>query len=354
MNRTFSFIGLSLIAILFASCKVDFSPNAPWQEIPVVYCVLDQDDDTTYVRVQKCFLGEGNQFGYTTVYDSINYPPNALQVKLLGWRASRGAGNVLTIMPGQSAPVQTFECDYMEVTKPSGVFNADCQPVYCCRTQGLLDTALVYQLIVVKQATNDTLATATTSLVGSVADESAVVVQPTSMHGFQFTNKTCRLEWRALPRARKYQPVVRFYYNDFIRTFNGTTYDTTIIRHYLDIEYPEKAPAANENTTVIRMLDQQTFLSSLRNALLGDTVNKIIVDTVDIYIRACQEDLSNYLYSQASSSSINQNHINYTNINGGLGIFSSRRHHLYVRRNTPASGQSAYKKAIKELGLNLN
>ncbi|MCR5424866.1 MAG: hypothetical protein K6E93_08970 [Bacteroidales bacterium] len=348
------FLGITLVAVLFASCKVDFSPNASWRETPVVYCVLDQDDDTTYVRVQKCFLGEGNQYGYTTIYDSINYPPNALQVRLLGWRASRGAGNVLTIASGQSAPVQVLECNYMEIVKPSGVFNADCQPVYCCRTQGLLDTSLVYQLVVLKRATNDTLATAVTSLVGGLADENNLLVQPTSMHGFQFTNKNCRLEWRALARARKYQPVVRFYYNDFIRTFNGTTYDTTIIRHYLDIEYPEKAPAANENTTVIRMLDQQTFLSSLRNALLGDTVNKIIVDTVDIYIRACQEELSNYLYSQTNSNSINQNDITYTNINGGLGVFSSRRNHLYVRRLTPASGQSSYKKAIKELGLNLN
>ncbi len=59
---TLHFAPLVLFAasLLLASCEVDFSPNASWREIPVVYCVLDQDDDTSYVRVERCFLGEGS------------------------------------------------------------------------------------------------------------------------------------------------------------------------------------------------------------------------------------------------------------------------------------------------------
>ena len=60
MKKLF-FVAIPLI-LLFTSCKVEFSPNAEWKEVPVVWCVLDQMDDTTWVRVQRCFLGEDNLY----------------------------------------------------------------------------------------------------------------------------------------------------------------------------------------------------------------------------------------------------------------------------------------------------
>ena len=69
-----------LAALLFSACKVDFSPNAQWKELPVVYCILDQDDDTTWVRVQRCYLGQGNLYQYGSNYDSVNYPQGQLTV----------------------------------------------------------------------------------------------------------------------------------------------------------------------------------------------------------------------------------------------------------------------------------
>ena len=35
-----------LALVAFASCKVEFSPNAPWKDVPSVYCVLDIQEDT--------------------------------------------------------------------------------------------------------------------------------------------------------------------------------------------------------------------------------------------------------------------------------------------------------------------
>ena len=73
------------VGLLLTSCEVDFSPNAPWKEVPVVHCLLDQDDDTTWVRVEKCFLGEGNIYTYGAVSDSINYPKDSIIVRLLAF-----------------------------------------------------------------------------------------------------------------------------------------------------------------------------------------------------------------------------------------------------------------------------
>ena len=45
-----------LFPFIFTSCEVEFDPNEEWKAVTVVYGVLDQDDDTTFVRVQKGFL----------------------------------------------------------------------------------------------------------------------------------------------------------------------------------------------------------------------------------------------------------------------------------------------------------
>ena len=75
MKRLFyKFSLLPLSIFLFYACEVEFSPNAEWKEVPSVYCILDQDDDTTWVRVEKCFLGEGSIYNYGMISDSINYP----------------------------------------------------------------------------------------------------------------------------------------------------------------------------------------------------------------------------------------------------------------------------------------
>lgn len=344
-----------LLLCCFASCEVDFSPNDEWKEMPVVYCVLDQDDDTTFVRVQKCYLGSGNQYDYAAIYDSINYRQGDIQVKILGWPSQRSAGNVLSIAPWAAAPTKDWECSYMEVDKEDGSFNATKQPIYFFPTKNLFDTNLVYQLLVINTRSGDTIARATTSLLGNPNTTREFITKPSNNSKFQFQGNTgmCELQWFTLPRARKYQPVIRFYYKDFILTPNGHGNDTTIIRHSIDIEYGTKSPAINEVTQCNRSIDEQTYLSVLRTCLQDDTVHKIIIDTVDIYLRCCNEELSNYIYSHETSTSINQNRVNYTNIEGGVGVFASRRTHMYVRRITPPNGDSDYKKKIHKLGVNL-
>ena len=74
-----------LLSLFFTSCEVEFSPNAKWKNVPVVYCVLDQDDDTTWARVQRCYLSEDNIYSYGQNSDSINYPQGSIEVYLLGY-----------------------------------------------------------------------------------------------------------------------------------------------------------------------------------------------------------------------------------------------------------------------------
>lgn len=355
-------IVLGLLSLWFVSCNVEFSPNASWQEIPVVYCVLDQDADTTFVRVQKCYLGEGNNLAYSSIMDSVNYPQGSIEVKLLAWKAVRSRYGMLEKDPAATTPKKEFAFDYfISHDKIDGAFCSPDQPLYICSTAGLLDTSAVYQLLVIKNETGDTIASSFTSLVGNYTDMSILLRHPNNNTKFQFSgsagNGRCSFEWLTLPRARQYQPTVRFYYRDFMVYNRGDHFDTVITPHYLDILV--SSVKVNLNSYVAQTnLDEQRFLSAIKDGLKdklvdenGDTINRNIVDSVDIYIKACTEELAAYLFSQEDNGSINQDGYNYSNIIGGKGVFAARRAKVFYRIATPPNSDSRYKKKIKELGV---
>jgi len=66
-----------LLAICFifiiGSCDTDFELNSDWEEIAVIYSILDQSQERQYVRVGKAFLGEGDAFEMAAEADSINF-----------------------------------------------------------------------------------------------------------------------------------------------------------------------------------------------------------------------------------------------------------------------------------------
>lgn len=338
-----------VLAQVFASCEVEFSPNAEWKEIPVVYCVLDQDDDSSYVRVQRCFLGSGNQYRFAEVPDSIYYPSDALTVAIEQWNATVASDG--TLHRTGDAPRQVFDFSYEEIlNKQEGRFYNTIQPVYACRTAGLLDSLAVYRLVVVKNATGDTIATAETQLVYGEMQ----LLKPNNVTYFQFAgtagSRTCELTWRAINAARQYQPIVRFRYRDFIVNTSVNPPDTTIIPHYIDI--PCNTLKSNmRDPYMTTNLEQNYFLATIRNNIEDVTSNKNIIDTVDIYINCCNESLAAYIYAGNPSGSLIQDPFTYTNINGGIGVFASRRTHIMFKIHTPVSANSNYVKSLKELGV---
>lgn len=338
-----------LTLMVFASCEVEFSPNAAWTETPVVYAVLDQDDDTSYIRIQRCFLGEGNQYRFAEVADSNYYPSDALSVSVEQWSATLGNNGLL--QRTGTAPVRVFNFEYKEIVdKEDGRFVNSVQPVYACATAGQLDSLSVYRLVVVKNSTGDTIATSETQLCYGDMQ----LIKPNNVTLFQFGgtagSKTCEFTWRSINAARQYQPIVRFFYRDFIVDNTVTPPDTNIDIHYIDI--PCNVIKSNmRDLNMTTNLEQNYFLSTIRSSIEDVTCNKNVVDTVEIYITCCNEPLAAYIYASNPSGSLNQDSFEYTNIDGGLGVFASRRTHIMFKIRTPSSSRSSYIMSLKELNV---
>ncbi len=340
---------MPVIALAVASCEVEFSPNAEWRETPVVYCLLDQDADTSYVRVQRCFLGEGNQYRYSNVTDSIYYPQEALTVFIEEWDSWTDGDGILHRAGG--SPRKVYYFDYKEITdKEDGQFNNTVQPIYVCHTGGQLDSTCIYRLAVVKNSTGDTIAKSETTLVYGDMNLS----KPNNVTLFQFSgtagSKNCEIIWSSLQNARQYQPIVRFFYRDFIVNTSVNPPDTTISKHYIDI--PCNVVKSNmRDPFLTTKLEQNYFISTINSSIEDRTCNKNIIDTVQIFITCCSEALAAYIYANNPSASLNQDPFLYTNIDGGLGVFAARRSSISFKVRTPASANSSYIKGLKDLNV---
>ncbi len=351
MKQNKIFLLIAAILLTLSACEVEFSPNGPWNETPVVYCILDQDDDTTFVRVQRCYLGADNQYAYASVADSIYYPQDALTVQMEEWRTWKDNDGIYH-RHGDS-PVRVFNFDYTEhYLKEEGLFSSEKLPLYCCSTAGLLDSTKYYRLVITKNATGDTLATSETMLIHGMTQ----LLTPNNILGFNFAgggnNKKCEISWTALNLARQYQPIVRFYYRDFIvETLPSGLKDTTIVPHHIDIPCPVKKSSVSPGVKLSVQLEQTTFLTTIRESIDNPSVNKNIRDTVDIFINCATEDFAAYIFASTPSTGINQERSTFTNINGGLGIFGARRSHIVFSVQSPAAATSDYKKKLKELGI---
>lgn len=336
---------LLCLSAFFTSCEVEFSPNGDWQETPVVYALLDQDDDTTYVRVQKCFLGDGNQYIYAPVRDSNYYPAGSLTVTLEEW-ASQVDNHGLMKRTGD-APLRVFPMQYMELTdKEEGTFNNQVQPVYALPTAGLFDTNCVYRVVVMNNLTGKVIASGETALIRG----EMILATPNEVVDFSFSGRSgeCTMTWTTLREARQYRPIVRFNYRDFIIDTTVIPYDTTITPHYIDI--PGNTVKSNMTSrTVSSVMTRSFFLSCIKSALEGNTCNKNIIDTVDITILCCSEAFTEYLFANNPAGTLNQEPFSYSNVDGGLGVIAARRRHISFKVKTPGVG--AYVNAIKELGV---
>ena len=308
------------LVFFFTACEVEFSPNAEWKNLPAVYCLLDQDDDTTWVRVQRCYLAEGSIYDYGQVSDSINYPQGTITVSLLAYK------------DGVQKDSMSFQ--YMERNVDSGHFAHTAQPLYWFETRNRLREDWLYVLTVRNAADGTILATTDPiSLIKRDASKKlfskpsvTVFNGDTVSGGFAFYDNVgasshtmyCNMKWTELENARLYQPIVRFYYKE-----HGVT-------KHVDLKCPEVTSKQYRLQGSSYNYSRDLFLDELKQQLQADTARKHYIPYVDLYLTVCSEDLNIYLSTVVSGSSLSQNTEVYNNIKGGVGLFASRRTHLYM------------------------
>jgi len=78
MNR--SLFGLLMLLFLLSACDNELNVRADYEDLTVLYAILDPKEDTNYVRVQRAYLGDAPASASYNETDSLYYDTADIQV----------------------------------------------------------------------------------------------------------------------------------------------------------------------------------------------------------------------------------------------------------------------------------
>ena len=297
------------LLVVFNSCSTKVDLYADYKDITVVYGLLDSGADTNFIKINKAFLGPGNAYDIALIDDSCNYP-GKLDAKLIEYRTTASANNY--------QKTAEFPLDTLTVhNKEMGIFYAPDQLVYYT-TQRIKPNNSQYKYRYELQIDRgDTIISAITNVVGG---GSFTIPQAS----FNLTSSSGSISWTPCPYAAIYEVVFKFYFTEV------DIHNDSVVRC---MTWPLGAhpefQLTNENGTYSIPFKPSLFFYNLATYLGADTLNNkveriIFNNPLEVSIAAGGDELYNFIAVNSPSNSIVQNLREYTNVNGGYGVLSSR------------------------------
>jgi hypothetical protein len=290
--------------LLLNSCETDFKTTAPYKEVMVVYGLLDPNDSIQFIRVGKSFLGEGNVLVMSQQADSITYADDALEVTMEKQTGSQTQSYALT-------RIDTID-------KETGIFNvkqkfyADVNP---------LNTSATYKLIVKNKNTGYTVSSKT-GIVGN--PPSIELPNPSASIDFA-VNSELVIQFYAGQQARIYNVSLLFRYIEIDLLTADTTWK------YFTWSLGQKL--TSPGSLVEFRANRLEFFNHVRDNLVAEPnkskkflnyPDQSAIKPIDIQIIGVTEELNTFVSLANPSTGIVQDPPFYTNIENGIGIFSSR------------------------------
>ena|GEM_PF-211640 len=325
-------ISLLLAGIItMISCEKDFKTIADYKDITIVYALLDQHDENIFIKVNKAFLGEGDALIMAQQPDSSNYP----------WKL-----NVRIDEYNGNSKVRTIEFDTTTLyNKEPGIFYYPNQPIYKSKPfqwykityyigpEGdttdydtiWLNEDHKFKLTIEYPDTSKTI-TSETYLIHDFT-----ITKPGYSKIIKFTNDpdaTTTIRWNkpsnntGEDQLYRYELSMKLNYRE-----NSIGHDT--IDKSLTFFSVSLTPGENLDEITYNFPDHIFFNTCQNKIPYSDPQQEANVvgrysENVEIDVAVANEDFTLFLEVYEPSTSIVQEKPVYTNINNGIGLFSSR------------------------------
>lgn len=302
---------LSLLIFLFPSCSTDFDLTSNWKDITIVYGLLDKDANYNYIRIEKAFLDPTTSaLTIAQIPDSLYY--DSLTVTLLEFNN----GNLTN-----SSTLERINGDAIGLSKDSGIFAAT--PNILFRTDFNLDYTKQYKINISKED-NLGLVTAETKIVNDLKVIKPVGTQKISF----FPGSKYTIEWKSAKNGKVYDMIFRFHYSEYL--LNGTFVKDTVADWVLfrNKQSENSLGGDDMNFSII----SNDFYSYISTAIKDNQDVYRIAGKVDFLFSCGGEEFYNYYQVNLAQTGITQGQVlpQYSNIENGLGIFSSRAFKNYM------------------------
>lgn len=319
-------LGMTLGTI---GCSTDIELNAPYQRTPVVFGLLDAGVDTQWVRINRTWLGDGNQLEAAMVADSSEYPAHELTVSI----SERVNGSVTRWWPMRDTVIEN--------KSESGIFYAPEQQMWYFVPEGGLNSDATYDfdLEIASEATP------VSSSTNMIAEQIGNITQPPpgvnnfklgfASVGFQTTYPDITFKWASTAGASRYDITV--YIHVIERIWEDLNHTVLLEERPRVVEWNIGTLNTSDDgggEVLQKEVSGERFFTTLATKLEADPyVTRVlgvwdeqvqIARAVDFVLTIANEELSTYLEVNAPVTGVIQERPAYTNINGGLGLFASR------------------------------
>ncbi len=341
------FIGLVALLTIFTSCETDFGLAGDYTEKALVYGLLNPNDnpnvggDGHLFRIQKAFLGEESAFVMALESDSSYFPYENLTVELIEYNGTIETSWVLdTVMIANkdTGDPDDGTIDFFgpeqRLYKAEVNINANREyEIRLTKTGGLSDTVI---------------ADAVTSVIDVSSfrwdnpSENSPSAQKMDIYGTSGQYKNYTLRFRTAERAKQYEVWMRFHYREVVQgveTAKSIEWRVTTFELNGESEWQVQMPSEGIYTRIGSSLTAES--NTIRKIGRADGVadDPLPFDgktqDIDIFIRLAGEDLFDYIdINSPTNSGASQDKPVFTNVNNGLGVFSSRTtvefEHIYL------------------------
>ena len=339
-------------ALTWMGCSTEVDLTAPYDSLPVVYGLLELDADTQWVKVNRTWLGEGNQLAAAQTPDSSEYPAGSVQ----GWIVELNPSSSGQIV-GDEVPTGKewmLEETVLDNKEMSGIFFGPLQRVYYAVTPPGTSEALredkLYRLEL--RLPDGKEVSATTTMVESSVG--AISYPPPGVPGFEmglaslnstgaasFSDFTFR--WNSSPGASLYSASLVVNYSEIYHADDAWSVVDSTVERSLSIGLGTRSLTGSEDVVSIEQTwDPETFYTELASRLdvnprvrrvLGNFDDEEKARAFDFVLQVANQDLAIYLDVNEAANSIVQDRPSWTNIQvsdasgssqGGVGLWGSR------------------------------
>ena len=289
-----------LLPVIY-SCNKKLDVNADWKDITVVYGLLDQTQDTTFIKITKAFLGPGDALRFAKIPDSSNYPVGSLEVRLDEYQ---GTGFI-----------QSYRCEtIIRHSLNSGITIFDTNKLLYFTTVNLKQD-YTYKLYIKNKRTGKEI-TSQTDLVHDFS-----INKPTGNAITFQTDQSFNVKWEHPANGKRYQLVVRFFYSEDSKAnpnhpkMHSVDWFLFNNIYAIDATNPQSFDLWFSCDAFYKFVGASIDTSSL---VTREAHHCLFI------ITAAAPDLTTFIEVSEPSLSLVQEKPPYTNIVNGIGIFSSR------------------------------
>ena len=291
-----------LFIILFSSCETDFDVNAQWEDVTIVYGLIDPNIEDQLIKINKAFLGQGDALQMASIADSSNYNPSDLLVRI--HRIRQQAFN-------QYDTLSSVTLNDTILDKDDGLFSTDNNIIYTFKKpSSFYNTNSLYALEIINLISGHKV-TSQTEIINTFSFES---LNPSFEWGLYNGDLPDSLKFRT--KNIEWQP-----------STNGVIYQLDIVINYIEnndtINLPWSQPLVEYTSGNMSLkIKGDQFFQFLTTNLTNNTPKQFL--NLDLVMTVGSDDLKTYINVNKPFSGIVQERPVFSNINNGVGLFSSR------------------------------